>query len=135
MASRLSSFLAELKRRKVYHVAVAYILVGWGVSQGAEFLFGDLLRLQDVVWQVVIGLIVLAWAYEVRPEEPREVRANAEGVVVPPVAGDRKSIVVGRSLTSDDVMETLTDLFTRYGPPGHIRPHNGPEMTAKGVRD
>jgi hypothetical protein len=41
MASKLSRFLFELKRRKVYHVAVVYVLVGWGVSQGAEFLFGD----------------------------------------------------------------------------------------------
>ena len=102
MASRFSSFLAELKRRKVYHVAVAYILVGWGVSQGAEFLFGDVLRLQDVVWQVVIGLIVLgfpialvlAWAYELRPEEPRKVEQGTEGILEPSTVGDRKSIVV-----------------------------------------
>jgi TolB-like protein/Tfp pilus assembly protein PilF len=79
MASKRSTFLSELKRRKVYHVAVVYIVVGWGVAQGAEYLFGDLLGLSPAIWQVVAGLVVLgfpialvlAWAYEVRPEDPR----------------------------------------------------------------
>ena len=38
MASKLSGFLAELKRRRVYHVAVVYAVVGFGVAQGAEYL-------------------------------------------------------------------------------------------------
>jgi TolB-like protein/Flp pilus assembly protein TadD len=78
MNNRIRGFFAELRRRKVYHVAVVYVVVGWGVSEGAEFLFGDVLGLQDVVWKAVMGLVVLglpialvlAWAYEVRPEEP-----------------------------------------------------------------
>jgi putative transposase len=45
------------------------------------------------------------------------------------------AIVVGRSPTSDDVLATMTDLFTRYRPPAHIPSDNGPEMTAEVVRD
>ena len=44
-------------------------------------------------------------------------------------------IVVGRSLTSLDVIETLAELFTRYGVPEHIRTDNGPAFCAKGVRE
>ncbi len=36
MASRLSLFLAELKRRKVTRVALVYVLVGLGVIEGAS---------------------------------------------------------------------------------------------------
>ncbi len=48
---------------------------------------------------------------------------------------NRQGSSPGRSLTSDDVLETLTDLFTRYGPPAYIRSDNGPETTANVVRD
>ena len=45
------------------------------------------------------------------------------------------AIEVARRLRSDDVRQVLTDLFTRHGPPGHIRSDNGSEFTAKVVRD
>jgi transposase len=44
------------------------------------------------------------------------------------------AIVVARRLTSDDVLQVLTDLFVEHGPPGHIRSDNGPEFVAKVVR-
>ena len=44
------------------------------------------------------------------------------------------AIVVARKITSDDVLECLTDLFVKHGPPKHIRSDNGPEFTAKAVR-
>ncbi|HSG96239.1 MAG TPA: integrase core domain-containing protein, partial [Afifellaceae bacterium] len=37
-------------------------------------------------------------------------------------------------LNSEDVLCTLTNLFTRYGLPDHIRSDNGPEFVAKAVR-
>ena len=100
MASRLSSFLAELKRRKVYHVAVVYVLVGLAVAQGADWAF-DLIELPNMASQLVAILIVLgfpialvlAWAYEVRPEEPR-VAEEAPASVIASSESERKSIVV-----------------------------------------
>jgi transposase InsO family protein len=44
------------------------------------------------------------------------------------------AIEVGRSLKADDVLEVLTGLFARHGPPAHIRSDNGPEFTANAVR-
>jgi len=72
MASRLSLFLAELKRRKVYRVATVYVVVGAGIIGVCEA------ALPSDVWQglqipvgviILVGLpiaLVLAWAYEVR---------------------------------------------------------------------
>jgi len=45
------------------------------------------------------------------------------------------AIVVDRKLRHDDVLACLTDLFTRHGPPDHIRSDNGSEFTAAAVRE
>jgi transposase InsO family protein len=44
------------------------------------------------------------------------------------------AIVVARRLRSDDVLETLMELFLERGLPEFIRSDNGPEFTAKAVR-
>jgi transposase InsO family protein len=44
------------------------------------------------------------------------------------------AIDVARRLTSEDVLERLSDLFVRRGVPDYIRSDNGPEFTAKAVR-
>ena len=44
------------------------------------------------------------------------------------------AIDVGRSLTSEDVLERLSDLFIHRGTPDFIRSDNGPEFAAKRVR-
>ena len=93
-------FLVELKRRKVYHVAGVYVLVGLAVAQGADWAF-DLLELPNVASQLVAVLLalgfpialVLAWAYEVRPEEPRHAEPTPSVAVEAPRSEQRKSIV------------------------------------------
>ena len=40
-----------------------------------------------------------------------------------------------RSIRSSDVIETLTELMTARGVPMHIRSDNGPEFTARVVRE
>ncbi len=42
---------------------------------------------------------------------------------------------MSRKLTSEDVLERLSDLFVRRGVPDHIRSDNGSEFTAKRVRE
>ena len=45
------------------------------------------------------------------------------------------AIRAGRSIRSSDVIETLAELMTSRGVPEHIRSDNGPEFTAKAVRE
>ncbi len=92
MASRLSPFLAELKRRNVYRVAVVYVVMGVGILGAAEVILDPLglnaLR-ADVVIFVLLGFplaLVLAWAHEVKPEEPPSPgAAQQEATPSPPI--------------------------------------------------
>ena len=43
-------------------------------------------------------------------------------------------ILVARHITADDVIEVLSTLFITVGIPEHIRSDNGPELTAKALR-
>jgi TolB-like protein len=69
------SLVSELKRRNVFRVAAAYIVVAWLLIQVAETIF-PLFGFNDtparlVVIVLAIGLlpaIALAWAYELTPE-------------------------------------------------------------------
>src|SRR6266516_4655359 len=69
------NFFAELKRRKVYKVAIAYGVVAWLLMQVASQIFPFFeipnwgVRL--VVLLLVIGFpvaVILAWAFELTPE-------------------------------------------------------------------
>ena len=69
------SFFAELKRRNVYRVAVAYAVVGWLLVQITTQVFPFLeipnWAIRLVIMLVAIGLpiaLVLAWAFELTPE-------------------------------------------------------------------
>jgi hypothetical protein len=68
-------FFAELKRRKVYRVAVAYAVVSWLIIQIATQTF-PFLEIPNWTVRLVIALLVLgfpvalllAWAFELTPE-------------------------------------------------------------------
>src|SRR5215468_9629657 len=70
-----SSFFAELKRRNVYKVAVAYAIVGWLLIQIATQVF-PFLEIPNWIIRLVIALVaigfpialVIAWAFELTPE-------------------------------------------------------------------
>jgi TolB-like protein len=69
------NFFAELKRRNVYKVAVAYAIVGWLLIQIATQVF-PFLEIPTWVVRLVIMLVaagfpialVIAWAFELTPE-------------------------------------------------------------------
>src|SRR5947207_7481423 len=69
------NFFAELKRRNVYKVAVAYAIVGWLSIQIATQIF-PFLEIPNWIVRLVIVLIaigfpiafVIAWAFEATPE-------------------------------------------------------------------
>src|SRR3989442_6895932 len=71
----LSNFFAELKRRNVYKVAIAYAVVAWLLMQVATqvFPFFEIPNwaVRLVVLLLVIGFpvaLILAWAFELTPE-------------------------------------------------------------------
>ncbi len=69
------NFFAELKRRNVYKVAIAYAVVAWLLMQVATQVFPFLeipnWAIRLVIVLIVIGFpiaIVIAWAFELTPE-------------------------------------------------------------------
>jgi len=44
------------------------------------------------------------------------------------------ALKVDRSITSEDVLDTLAELFAMRGVPEHVRSDNGPEFIAKAIR-
>jgi TolB-like protein/Tfp pilus assembly protein PilF len=73
--SERPSFFAELKRRNVYKVAVAYAIVGWLLIQIATQVF-PFLEIPNWIVRLVIVLVaigfpialIIAWAFELTPE-------------------------------------------------------------------
>src|SRR2546423_9236939 len=71
----MSGFFQELKRRKVYRVAIAYIVAGWALAQGLAQVL-PVFEISNSVIRVVIALLligfpvalVLAWIFDVTPE-------------------------------------------------------------------
>src|SRR6478736_8841171 len=69
------NFFAELKRRNVYKVAVAYAVVGWLVVQISSTVLPTFHApewvVQTLVVLVALGFpiaLVIAWAFELTPE-------------------------------------------------------------------
>jgi transposase InsO family protein len=68
-------------------------------------------------------------------DRTRDGRAIKILTVIDEYSRESLAIVVARKIKSDDVLHCLTDLFVKYEPPEHIRSDNGPEFTAKAVRN
>jgi TolB-like protein/Tfp pilus assembly protein PilF len=71
----MSGFFEEVKRRKVYRVAIAYIVAGWALAQG----LAQVLPIFDIPNSVIRGFIallligfpvalVLGWVFDVTPQ-------------------------------------------------------------------
>lgn len=90
----MAQFLTELRRRKVYHVAAVYGVVGWLVAQASGLLF----QTYDApAWMqpVFIGLLflgfpialLLAWAYQILPDSVARDRDEADVITAGPLTG------------------------------------------------
>ena len=69
------SFFAELKRRNVVRIGIAYAVIGWFLAQIAEFAFENFDAppwvLKSFVVALLLGLpiaLFFAWAFELTPE-------------------------------------------------------------------
>ena len=97
------SFFNELKRRNVFRVGIAYILLGWVVMQAADFAL-DLIDAPNWIIQAlfIIGLaglpiaLFFAWAFEVTPEGIKREKEVDRSASITPQTGrklDRAIIV------------------------------------------
>jgi TolB-like protein/Flp pilus assembly protein TadD len=91
---KINNFFAELKRRNVYKVGVAYAIVGWLIAQIATQIF-PFLEIPNWVVRLVIVLIaigfpialVIAWAFEATPEG---IKRTELADAMPTTAGQKK---------------------------------------------
>ena len=75
------------------------------------------------------------WSYDIlstRTDDGRLIRILP---IIDEYTRECLSIGVVRNITSQYVLDTLSDLFIERGIPEHIRSDNGPEFTAKAVRE
>jgi TolB-like protein/predicted Zn-dependent protease len=83
------NFFAELRRRNVYKVAIAYAIVGWLLIQVASSTF-PFLQIPSWGTRFIIGLVILAfpialilaWAFEMTPSGIERTRPLAPGTTV-----------------------------------------------------
>ena len=115
-------FLEELKRRNVIRVAVAYVLLGWVVLQGADFLL-DLVGAPEWVIRAlaVIGLVGLpfalffAWAFELTPEGiKRDSEVDRSHPMTAQTGKRLNAVIIGLLATA--VVLLLVDRFLRPTP-------------------
>lgn len=95
--SWLGSLAAELKRRRIYHVASVYAVGGWVVLQVAKFLVDALFlppaSLTAILVVVLLGFpvaMVLTWLYDLTPEGV-ERTSDADGKA--PSRGVRRGVL------------------------------------------
>ena len=98
------SFFAELSRRNVIRVAIAYAVVSWVLAQIAEFAFENFGApdwvLKSVVVVLLLGfpiVLMFAWAFELTPEGIKREKEVDRSESITPQTGhklDRTIIVV-----------------------------------------
>jgi len=74
------------------------------------------------------------WSYDFLHERTTDGRAVRILTIIDEYTRECLQIVTARRLRSQDVLNTLFHLFIRRGVPHYIRSDNGPEFTAKAVR-
>jgi TolB-like protein/Tfp pilus assembly protein PilF len=82
----MSGFFEELKRRKVYRVAIAYIVASWALAQGLSQVL-PVFEIPNSAIRVLIALLligfpvalVLAWVFDVTPEGIKATPSLATG--------------------------------------------------------
>lgn len=98
------TFFAELSRRNVIRVAIAYAVVSWVLAQVAEFAFENFGApdwvLKSVVVILLLGfpiVLIFAWAFELTPEGIKREKEVDRSQSITPQTGrklDRTIIVV-----------------------------------------
>jgi len=95
------SFFAELKRRNVFRVAAAYVIIGWLVMQIGEVM-APALHLPDwtlsaLAFFVILGFpfaLFFAWAFEMTPEGIRKEKEVDRNQSITPVTGRKLDFTI-----------------------------------------
>lgn len=84
----MSGFFEELKRRKVYRVAIAYVVAGWALAQGIAQVLPvfDIpnSRIRVVILLLLIGFpiaLILAWIFDITPSGIERTSRTQEATV------------------------------------------------------
>jgi TolB-like protein len=95
------SFFAELKRRNVVRVGIAYIVIGWFLAQLAEFAFENFGApdwvLKTFVAVLLLGLplaLFFAWAFELTPEGIKREKDVDRSQSITPLTGRKLDFVI-----------------------------------------
>jgi len=95
------SFINELKRRNVFRVGIAYVLIAWVLLQGADFAF-DLIDAPNWVIQTLFllaalglpGVLIFAWVFEMTPEGIKREKEIDRSQSVTPQTGQKLGRVI-----------------------------------------
>jgi TolB-like protein/Tfp pilus assembly protein PilF len=120
------NLFAELKRRNVIRVGIAYVLIAWVVLQGADFAF-DLVGAPEWVIRALFALaaiglpaaLIIAWVFEMTPEGIKREKDIDRSQSIAPLTGRKLDRVIIGILTiavGGAEPEPATD--TRTTPPG-----------------
>ena len=74
------------------------------------------------------------WSYDLMASRTSDGRALRWLTMIDEYSRECLAIEVGRSMTSEDVLDRLTQLFVERGTPAYLRSDNGPEFIAEAVR-
>ena len=118
------SFFAELKRRNVFRVGIAYVVGGWLLLQLTDVL-SQLLDLPEVVGRVIVLLVAIglpvalffAWAFEMTPEGVKREKDVDRAQSITPQTGKKlnNTILVLMALA---IAYLLYDKFSAPARPG-----------------
>jgi TolB-like protein/Flp pilus assembly protein TadD len=95
------SFYAELKRRNVVRVGIAYVVISWLLAQVAEFAFENfgapewVLKTFVVVLLLGLPLVLLfAWAFELTPEGVKREKDVDRSASITPQTGQKLNTLI-----------------------------------------
>jgi len=95
------SLFAELKRRNVVRVGIAYAVIGWFLAQIAEFAFENFGAPEWVLKSVVVVLLLglplalfFAWAFEITPEGVKREKDVDRSQSITPSTGRKLDFVI-----------------------------------------
>jgi TolB-like protein len=127
------SFFSELKRRNVFRVGIAYVIVAWLLLQVADLVL-DNINAPDWVMQVIMLVVsislplvlILAWAFELTPEGLKKEKDIKPGESVAPQTGQKLNITIAISL----VLALSYIAWDKFSGPVDVQPITEPATTA-----